>query len=80
MSGDPECVVCEGAGWDWRRAAEDNLQVDDPVDYYRCPCVEVMRLRAAGDALYAVLNGFRSTSASGLDDVNAAWREVRRER
>jgi hypothetical protein len=41
---------------------------------------EVERLRAAGDALYAVLNGFRSTSASGLDDVNAAWREVRRER
>jgi hypothetical protein len=36
----PECVVCDGVGWDWRKAAEDNLQVDDPVDYYRCLCAE----------------------------------------
>lgn len=27
----PRCEVCEGAGWDWKRAAdEDDLQVDDP--------------------------------------------------
>ncbi len=45
MSGDPNCVVCEGAGWDWRRAADEQQQIDDPVDYYRCPCVEVMRLK-----------------------------------
>lgn len=33
----PRCEVCEGAGWDWKRAAdEDDLQVDDPVDYYWC--------------------------------------------
>ena len=46
MSADLYCGVCQGAGWDWRRAADEDLQVDDPVDYYECPCVEVMRLRA----------------------------------
>ena len=50
MSGEPMCTVCEGAGWDWRRAADEQLQVDDPVVYYRCPCVKVMRLRAERDA------------------------------
>lgn len=30
------CEVCEGAGWDWKRAADEDQQVDDPVDYYWC--------------------------------------------
>ena len=47
---DPDCLVCEGAGWDWRRAADEDLQVDDPVDCYQCPCVEVVRLQALIDA------------------------------
>jgi hypothetical protein len=33
---DSRCEVCEGAGWDWKRAADEDLQVDDPVDYYWC--------------------------------------------
>lgn len=37
---DPSCTVCDGAGWDWQRAADEDLEVDDPVDYYRCRCVE----------------------------------------
>lgn len=33
------CPNCEGAGWDWKKAADEDLQVDDPVDYYPCiPC------------------------------------------
>jgi hypothetical protein len=36
----PICNICEGVGWDWRRAADENVQVDDPVDHYRCPCVD----------------------------------------
>lgn len=31
-----ECPQCEGAGWDWKLAADEDLQVDDPVDYYHC--------------------------------------------
>lgn len=30
------CEVCEGFGWDWKKAADDDLQVDDPVDTYFC--------------------------------------------
>ena len=30
------CPTCEGAGWDWKRAADEDIQVDDPVDYYPC--------------------------------------------
>jgi hypothetical protein len=40
VSGEPNCTVCDGAGWDWRRAADEQIQVDDPVDYYRCLCAE----------------------------------------
>ena len=69
MSGDPYCGVCEGAGWNWRRAADEDIQVDDPVDYYQCPCVEVMRLRTAGDALADVVDDW--------PELVAAWNEAR---
>jgi len=72
VSGDPKCGVCEGAGWDWRRAADEDLQVDDPVDHYQCPCVNVVRLRAAGDALAEV--------ADEWPELVQAWQEARRER
>ena len=78
MSGDPNCGVCEGAGWDWRRAADEDLQVDDPVDHYRCPCVDVMRLRAAGDALAD--NFRRHVTACGVNDGReslSAWQRAR---
>ena len=75
MSSDPYCGVCEGAGWDWRRAADEDIQVDDPVDYYQCPCVEVVRLRAAGDALVGALENNLMATAVVL--VNQ-WKEARR--
>jgi RecJ-like exonuclease len=31
-----KCSICEGAGWDWKKAADQDLQVDDPVEYYQC--------------------------------------------
>lgn len=30
------CPQCEGAAWDWKKAADEDLQVDDPVDSYPC--------------------------------------------
>jgi len=30
------CDVCEGGGWDWKLWTDEDLQVDDPVDEYRC--------------------------------------------
>lgn len=30
------CPVCEGAGWDWKLCADEDLLVDDPVDQYWC--------------------------------------------
>jgi hypothetical protein len=72
VSGEANCNICDGAGWDWRRAADQQLQVDDPVDHYRCPCVDVMRLRAAGDALAEV--------ADEWPELVEAWQEARRER
>jgi hypothetical protein len=82
MSSDPNCGVCEGAGWDWRRAADDDLQVDDPVDRYQCPCVEVTRLRVAGDALAKVLAIDHHEIGCVDDKCNsmvalAAWQEAR---
>ena len=32
------CPICDGAGWDWKKASDDDLQVDDPVETYRCAC------------------------------------------
>ena len=63
MSADPYCGVCQGAGWDWRRAADEDRQVDDPLDHYQCPCVEVTRLRAAGDALAEALRAMTRLGA-----------------
>lgn len=34
------CPVCEGRGWDWKRCADEDLQVDDPVDEYWCRTCE----------------------------------------
>ncbi len=94
MSGDPMCTVCEGAGWDWRRAADEQIQVDDPVVYYRCPCVKVMRLLAERDTERALADQLASELkdateyADWLDldhlkrarEVLAAYKEARRER
>jgi len=30
------CEVCEGAGWDWKKCADEDREVDDPVDEYQC--------------------------------------------
>lgn len=35
------CHICEGAGWDWKTAADEDLQLDDPVDAYPCPACTV---------------------------------------
>jgi hypothetical protein len=53
LRSDQNCGVCEGAGFNWRRAADESRydQVEDFVDYYRCPCVEVVRLRAEVERL-----------------------------
>lgn len=32
------CQICDDAGWDWKKAADDDLQVDDPVESYPCIC------------------------------------------
>jgi hypothetical protein len=32
VSGDPTCTVCEGAGWDWRQAAEVNCETNEFVE------------------------------------------------
>ena len=79
MSSDPNCGVCEGAGWDWRRAADEQTQAADPVDYYKCPCVEVMRLRAAGDALADDVDVALHSYSVGIYHTLPAWREARRE-
>jgi hypothetical protein len=84
VSGDPMCTVCEGAGWNWRRAADEQLQVDDPVVNYRCPCVEVMRLRAEVERLRAAGNAMadnfrRHVTACGVNDGReslSAWEEA----
>jgi hypothetical protein len=41
MSLDRPCGTCDGHRWDWKRCADEDLQVDDPVDYYPCPdCID----------------------------------------
>jgi len=32
-----KCQWCEGAGWDWKRVADDGLTPADPVGEYPCP-------------------------------------------
>ncbi len=78
MSGDPNCTVCEGAGWDWRRAADEQIQVDDPVVYYRCPCVKVMRLRAERDTERDTERAQADQLASELKDATeyADWLDL----
>lgn len=71
MSSDPDCTVCEGAGWDWRRAADEDLQVDDPVDYYQCPCVKMMRLRAAIESLLFDIDGDHQPEWASAEDKAA---------
>ena len=71
------CTVCEGAGWDWRRAAEDNLQVDDPVNYYRCPCVKAMRLQAERDAERALANQLASHLQWALECIGSLPMQLR---
>jgi hypothetical protein len=75
VSSDPDCTVCEGAGWDWKQAANEQQQVDDPVVYYRCPCVEVMRLRAAVERLLSAL--LPLSIAGAQDDVNELFAAIK---
>jgi hypothetical protein len=61
MSDTPDdnlCPVCEGAGWDWKRCADEDLQVDDRVDEYRCDrCDGTGRIANQADTVKVELVG-----------------------
>lgn len=40
------CETCEGAAWDWKRAADEDLLVDDPIDEYPCEAAGCNRGRS----------------------------------
>ena len=71
MADDTKCAICEGAGWDWKRAADEDLLVDDPVDHYWCEACD-----GTGEELFAVgddiVTQLRSLSLSPLLAVAAA--------